>query len=686
MLLEKAIRKDTLVSSVKRFFLTPANFRLLFFVVLYCDIRYLSPVVYQTVILVMTLWSAVLMADQYIVKKRIMRVKFRRIIFVFLFFALVTVMLHGEINLWKNLMTLWWIVVCLFLFYGVHAEKSNLRVRREAMRVFDLLNFMTVVVMAAGFILFIIFPKGVSLMGYQFCIVEGRFVGIIPNANVTGFYAAMAIVFSAMLLRMRRADGTSTRRLRIWYISGIVLNSFVLILTDSNAAMVFIMVFISFLFFYEMFKEFSLKKLHTIVFRLAATVLACVVVVSSIMFLRVNVQNGVAGMLSWRDTGIVISTTLDANNDNIKLDKAAISPKPSNTKKVIGHQNTNIDSGRFVLWRQALGLIEIYPLFGIGKENIPDYGVDYLGGIRYTDLGGYKYVDFHNGLLTITVSFGIVGLSLFLVFALTIAKAILKSMFKHKQRSRRDGNMLVLIAAFSAAYCVYSMFEAALFIDYTYRVFIFWFILGLGLSYVMKYHQQGLNSRIDPAPINDDTSELQYIRMKWPFFRKKAASPEEKPEPEKAEDPSSEAKPEPETAEEPSSEEKPEPEKAEEPSSEEKPEPEKAEDPSSEEKPEPEKAEEPSSEEKPEPETAEEPSSEEKPEPEKAEEPSSEAKPEPEKAEEPSSEEKPEPEKAEEPSSEEKPEPEKKDSDLPKKNDSRKQRKKPSKNRSLPDK
>ena len=99
MLLEKAIRKDTLVSSVKRFFLTPANFRLLFFVVLYCDIRYLSPVVYQTVILVMTLWSAVLMADQYIVKKRIMRVKFRRIIFVFLFFALIYLIRDSVVDL-----------------------------------------------------------------------------------------------------------------------------------------------------------------------------------------------------------------------------------------------------------------------------------------------------------------------------------------------------------------------------------------------------------------------------------------------------------------------------------------------------------------------------------------------------------------------------------------------------------
>ena len=238
------------------------------------------------------------------------------------------------------------------------------------------------------------------------------------------------------------------------------------------------------------------------------------IVVTSILFIRVNVQNGVSAVLAPRESDIVISTDLDANNDNIRLDKAEISKKPANAEKAIGHQNTNIDSGRFILWRQALGLIELYPLFGIGKDNITDYGVNYLGGIRYTDLAGYHYVDFHNGLLTIAVSFGIVGLSLFLVMALTIAKSVLRCIFRHKIRSRRDGNALVILAAFCAGYCVYSMFEAALFTDYTYRVCIFWLLLGFAMSYVMKYHWQGLHSKIDPLPLMDDTSEWHYIRSK----------------------------------------------------------------------------------------------------------------------------------------------------------------------------
>ena len=37
----------------------------------------------------------------------------------------------------------------------------------------------------------------------------------------------------------------------------------------------------------------------------------------------------------------------------------------------------------------------------------------------------------------------------------------------------------------------------------------------------MKYHQQGLHAKIDPVPINDDSSEFEYIKRKFSFFRKK---------------------------------------------------------------------------------------------------------------------------------------------------------------------
>lgn len=519
--------KKTLMQRIRDFFDKPSNFRLIFFVVLYCDIRYLSFPVYYSAIALMVIWSLYLIVKHYFVRHRIMRLKFRRVIFVFMFFAGLSIILHSEINFFANLLTLYFIAVCFCLFYGIHAEKSNIRVQKELKRLFDIIVAGTNITMLIGLVLFAIFPKGFSLMGFEFCIMEGRFVGIIPNANVTGFYSAMCIILCTILLRMRRADKTATKKLRVWYVSGIIINSLSLILTDSNASMVFIIVYVSFLFFYELFKEFSLKKSPTFVFRVTAAVLACVIVVSSALFIRAIIQSGISNMLVSRESDIVISKDLNADDDNIKLDRTEISKKPQNADKVLGHQNSNIDSGRFVLWRQALGLIELHPIFGIGKDNISDYGVDYLGGIRYTNLGGNKYVDFHNGLLTITVSFGIVGLSLFMVLAITVAKAILKSMFRHKIRSRRDGNVLVLIAAFCTGYCVYSMFEAALFTDYTYRVFIFWLLVGFGLSYVMKYHQQGLHSKIDPEPLHDDSSEFEYIKKKFsklPIFRKKSTS------------------------------------------------------------------------------------------------------------------------------------------------------------------
>ncbi len=521
---KESVKSASLLKTLGRFFGNPANFRLIFFLILYCDIRYLYYPAYMCVLAVMALWSLGLMIYEMGIKRHIVRVKFRRILFVFLVFATLSVVLRWQDNLLLNIMNLHWIAVGFFLFYGIHAEKSNRKVRHEMTRLFDILIVITNLTMLIGLILFAIFPKGFSLLNFDFVIIEGRFVGLIPNANVTAFYSAAAIVLSVLLLRMRRADKTSTTKRKLWYIGGIILNGISLILTDSNATMVLMMVFLSFLFFYELFKDFSRKKLPTMIFRLAATLLACVLVVATLLMTRGNVQNAVSAALMERDSSVVISTDLNAADDNIKLDGTTLSPQPDTAHKLLGHQNTNIDSGRFVLWRQALGLIELYPLLGVGKENIALYGVRYLGGIRYTDLGGHQYVDFHNALLTITASFGIVGLALFLVMAFTIAKALLRSVFRHKIRSRRDGNVLLLIVAFCVGYSAYSMFEVAMFADCTYRVYLFWLLLGFGMSYVMKYHWQGLHAAMDPTPLHDDTSEFSYLLHKFFHFRRKKDS------------------------------------------------------------------------------------------------------------------------------------------------------------------
>ncbi len=528
MPLSTQTKTPSFLQKLLAFFDNTSHFRLVFMAVMFLDIRYLSGIAYSIVLSVMFVWSLWLIIDRMILRKGILRLRYRSVIYVFLMFALFTIILHAESNLLQNLITLYWMVVCFFLFYGIHAEKSNVRVKKEMRRSFEIINAVTTAIMLVSLVLFAIFPNGFKLMGFEFCIIEKRFVGVIPNANVTAFYSVIAIVACTFLLRMRRADGTLTGKLRIWYAACIVINAFTLILTDSNASLLLMMVFLSFLAFYELFKEFTFKKFATILFRLVALSLACVTIVSSLFFIRVGVQKGVSAVLTTRSSNIAVSTGLNANDGDIELEDEPKKSPAISSKPALGHQNKNIDSGRYVLWRQALGLLEKYPVFGIGSDNIADYGEFYLGGVRYTDIGGNHYVNFHNGLLTIAVSFGLVGLSLFLTLAVTIAKAILKAVFLYKNRSRRDGNMLVMIAAFSAAYCVYSMFEVALFVDYTYRVFIFWMIIGLGLSYVFKYrHQAALDGRND---INrqDDTSEWDYLKNKFSSLRSKGKTSIEK--------------------------------------------------------------------------------------------------------------------------------------------------------------
>lgn len=504
----------------QRFLNDTAHFRTVFMLVMLFDIRYLAGVSYYIVLGLMAVWSFWLMADRLIIKKGIFRVRYLKVILLFLGFSLFTVILHGERNFFANLFSVYWIAVCFFLFYGIHAEKSNIRVKKEMQFTFELIAFISTFIMLVSLVLFAIFPNGFELMGFEFCIIEKRFVGVIPNANVTAFYSVIAIVLFAFLLRMRGRAGTLTGKRRAVYIVSIVINSFSLILTDSNASLLFMMVFLSFLCFYELFKEFTWKRLHTVILRLVATFLSCSLVVASLFFVRVGVQNCIADILNTRSADISVSTTLDANNGDIKLEEG--DTNSSDDRPALGHQNKNIDSGRYLLWRQALGLIEEHPVFGIGKDNIKDYGDIYLGGLKYTQLGSYQYVDFHNGLLTLTVSFGLVGLSLFLVFAVTIAKNILKGMFRFRSKSRRDGNILVLTAAFSAAYCVYSMFEVALIVDYTYRVFIFWMIIGLGMSCVLKYQQQSRHEKADPGHVNEDASEIGYRKKLLMMIKEKS--------------------------------------------------------------------------------------------------------------------------------------------------------------------
>ncbi len=482
------------------------NFRFALMAVLFCDVRYMMPQLYYSLVSVVGVWSVYLFVKKLIIGQGIKKIRYRKIIYLFLACALISVLLHCTTHLAENLFSLYMIAVCLLMFYGIHSEKSNLRIQKEMKRLLDAIVLVSTFLMVVGLCVLAIFPKGIHINGFDFGIHESRFVGVIPNANVNAFYAVMALVACHILWRIKKADGTLSKKLKIYYLICIVIDTLSVFLTDSNDTLLFMITYFCFIAFYTIFKDFSKERLRYFIMRFTATFLSVVVIIAMFVGLRVLTQNSVSLMMTSGESKSEISTGIKTNkNGSVQIDDDT-DRSTSNFK----HENKNIDSGRFVLWRQALTLIEQNPIMGIGKANIAEYGQNYIGTIKYTQLGNFKYVDFHNGLITIIVSFGLVGFNLFMIFAITVAKTMLKAIFKFRSQCEKDGNVLVLIIAFCAAYCVYSMFEAALLVDDSYRVFIFWIMIGFGLSYVFKYAQKAKTE--SPEPIE---SAIDRIKSKF---------------------------------------------------------------------------------------------------------------------------------------------------------------------------
>ena len=533
-------KSGSLKRIITDFFDNTANYRLFAIAVLFCDIRYLLPYVFYSFVCAVLVWGGYLTVKKFFIGGRVKLMRYRILVYAFLAGTLLTALINIRSNFFHNLYYSCVLGVVFFLFYGIHAEKSAYKVKKEMTRLFDGLNFVTSFIMALGMLLLFIFPEGIRIGSCDFLIHENRFIGFIPNANAAAFYAVMAFVSCHLLYRLRKNLGTLSGRLRAYYIVCALINALAIFLTDSNDALLFMIVYFSFIAFFRVFRDFSLSRFYHFIFRLTASCLFAVIIAFSLVGTRTLTQNGVSLILTAGQSTSEISMGItgsrggvaikdDAKLDDIpdttvsksQSDSSSTGKSDSSTAKSdtdtkekteqeqskeveytsFKHENTNIDSGRFKLWRQGLTILERSPVFGTGKANIGTYGDMYLGRMKSSVINGTRYIDFHNGLLTIAVCYGLAGFNIFIVLAMTVAKRMFKTIFRN-QGNNRDTAVLVVLTAFCAAYTAYSMFEPTLLVDDTYRIFIFWLIIGFALSlthkksYVLRPDRMTLLERI----------------------------------------------------------------------------------------------------------------------------------------------------------------------------------------------
>lgn len=441
-------------------------------------------------------WAGIVLYIKLIKEKKLRKIRYLPVILILLASAIVSTVINFSYNILENIFMVYYMALCFFLFYGLYADKTHEGAKREMVFNFKFFLSATTALMIISIIILLFSKKGFMFQGYYISIKDNRFVGIFTNANLLAFYAVIGVILCHILYLRHKAVSKVTVGVGLYYAICMFVNLLSLFLSDSNASLVFIIIYVCFIAFYKIFRNGDTIRISRFILRVIALILSCVVFAFAFLTVRSFTQKGVSALLAFGQE--VEQPTQNDNNylpsGNNKTDKILNDNKTDSSdehKTTFTHENKNLDSGRIPLLKQAAKLFLLYPVFGVAPRNIVLYGELYLGGLKYSD--------FHNGFVTILVSFGIVGFTLFMIFAIKVSKSMLLCIFKKRNKNDTEREMLPCLLAFLAAYCVYSMFEITLLLDISYKVLIFWLILGYAMSYYNHYETNDTRRKLHIA-------------------------------------------------------------------------------------------------------------------------------------------------------------------------------------------
>lgn len=469
---------------LKRFFseslYDPSLFRTVYIVnLLLCSVCFWD-IAGVAVNVMMFIWSLLILIDMVFFRKNTRRLKQGILLTLFLAAGLLTAVLNIDSNFGVNFVMLYHTAICFFLFYGMHSEPDQEKVRVEIDRILKVIVCLVSALSIIGLLIMIIAPTGrLTAGGYLFGIMDNRFTGVYTNPNLAAFSSVIGIVCCHILMKRNNASAGVKRAIPLWlFITCIAVNGLSVLLSDSNSSLVFIVAYICvYLFcrFYQKSAGIPLKKLAV---RAASLLLCCVLLGGSSLVLRSASQFAATELVNLTDQ---LRTGNPLVSFAIYLNGKSETTEENPPESEIGRtEDYELSSGRLDSLQKSMVLFRKFPLMGVGKGNILSYGEKYM-------INGFAFHDLHNGYLTILISDGLVGLALFMAFILMFGLRLVRFL-----RRNRTGNLkeFPALLAFLAAYCVFGLFEKAILFDVTFMVVIFWMLMGHTATFLSGYEWQ----------------------------------------------------------------------------------------------------------------------------------------------------------------------------------------------------
>ncbi|MBR3971416.1 MAG: O-antigen ligase family protein [Ruminococcus sp.] len=457
------------MSKLKQLFLDTSLFRLSYMLCLFfCMVMYVYIPSYA-ILCLLFVWGAALTIYTVVKKKTYSKLYLSLWIVLFAASFVITILFNISSDIYAvlyNVVMLLHIGICFFVFYGMHTE-NTVPFRWELYLIARVFVYLSTVFSLIGLVM-MLFTSG-RFDNYMY--YEGVFKGFYINPNYQGYVSVLSIIFCHMLTKPNFILNSMQKRVsRIWIVTCILINCIALLLCDSNASLLFIIVYAA---VYVLMKLFAMNDNLTpkkMVIRGIVLILIGIVVLSIMMFVRVFCRVGVTAVFS--EKGLTAAEIKELSSDAVFI--------------------PNKDSGftsRTFLWGAGWKLFLSAPIFGIGKGSLLEGIIAVTGRTNFNnDFDGVFrmcFTDLHSGYLSVLVHAGIIGFILFAVFMVRYFMMIFPVWFL--QRRIMTHSVYPCLLSYIIAYFVFSFVERTMLFDVTFFVMTFWLFIGYTACYALDF-------------------------------------------------------------------------------------------------------------------------------------------------------------------------------------------------------
>ena len=317
----------------------------------FCNVSCLKIPAYMMVFF-MFLWGVSITKHKQKTNNTFFKLRFGLWVWGFLLCSLITMLINFSVTIFISAVMFAHVLICFFIFYGMHTE-ADFNFKEELYFVARSIVYITTVANIIG-IICLMCNFSFEWYWIKFTIYENRFTGVYINPNLLGFSACVSIFCCHMLTKPDFISAVSQKRVsRIWIASCAASNLFSLLLCDSNASMVLILAYTITYMVYEFFASKEGLSAKTITLKIISLVLVGTFFVFASVMFREICQQGFASVTSHTYSFL---ESLGNDEEVITEKTQPEETKPTVPKKepiTFEHENQNLDSGRFKLYKES---------------------------------------------------------------------------------------------------------------------------------------------------------------------------------------------------------------------------------------------------------------------------------------------------------------------------------------------